>query len=113
MNNPETERLERAAQNQSLFRDVNEQLQDLASTFQEVSGTTVFACECADLACVDQIQMTVDEYEAVRSDPNRFAVAPGHVYPDVENVLQETERFVVVAKIGKGAEIAAEADPRS
>jgi hypothetical protein len=105
--------VERAARNQALFREVNERLQELASTFQDVAGTTTFACECANLSCVEQIDMTLDEYEAVRSDPNQFAVLPAHVVRDVEHIVREGEGFVVVAKIGAGAAIAAEADPRA
>lgn len=112
MGKPDVDRLERAARNQSLFREVNERLQELATDFQEIAGTSVFACECADLGCVKQIDMTLDEYEAVRSDSNRFLVAPGHVVPDVERVVGESDRYVIVAKIGEGATIAVQADPR-
>jgi hypothetical protein len=107
------DRVERAAANQSVFRHVNERLQDLARTFQDVAHRTTFACECADVQCVEQLELSLDEYEAIRSDSNQFVVLPGHVYADVERVASENERFVVVAKIGRGAAIAAEADPRS
>jgi 5-bromo-4-chloroindolyl phosphate hydrolysis protein len=112
-NQSDVDRLERAARNQSLFREVNERLEDLATTFQEIAGTTMFACECADLRCVEKVELSLDEYEGVRSDPNQFVVLKGHVYHDVENVLRETDRFVVVAKVGEAAKVAAEADPRS
>ena len=110
---PSSDRRERAALNQSLFRQVNDRLQELAETFQQVTNTAMFACECAALTCTDQMEMSVDEYEALRSEPNRFAVLPGHVYHDVENVLSENDRFVVVAKIGEGAKVAERMDPRS
>jgi hypothetical protein len=98
---------------QALFREVNERLEELATTFQDVAGsTTVFACECADLMCVEQIDLTVGEYEAVRSHPNQFFVLPGHVDAEVENVVRENERFVVVAKIGAGAATAEATHPR-
>jgi len=112
MGKPDVDRLERAARNQTLFREVNERLQELATTFQEMADTAVFACECADLQCVEQIDMTMDEYQSVRGDPNRFVVVPGHVYHDVENVLSENQRYLVVAKIGKAAAIAEASDPR-
>jgi hypothetical protein len=105
--------MKRAADNEALFRQVNERLQEMAEAFQEVTSSAVFACECADLACIEQIQMSVDEYEGVRSEPNQFVVVPGHVDLDVENVVRNNERFAVVAKIGAGAQIAAETDPRS
>ena len=106
------DRLERAARNQSIFREVNERLEGLADTFKFVSEMSTFTCECADLQCTAMVNMTLQEYEAVRSDPNEFVVLPGHVYPDVERVTYENERYVVVAKIGKAGEIARDFDPR-
>jgi hypothetical protein len=110
---PDVDRVKRAARNQSAFRQVNEHLEGFATRVQDSAGKTVFACECADVACFEQIEMTVDEYEAIRSDPNLFVVLPGHVYADVERVVRENGRFVAVAKFGEGAMIAAAADPRA
>ena len=106
-------RTARAARNQSLFREVNERLEVLARAFEEVAGPgTTFACECAKLDCFELVSMSVDEYEAIRGHPNHFAVLPGHVYPDVEVIVSETDRYLVVAKIGEGADVAALFDPR-
>ena len=107
-----TDRTERAAQNQSIFREVNERLEELAETFKWVSELSTFKCECADLGCVAMMNLTLNEYEAVRSESNSFAVLPGHVFSDVERVVRETDRFVVVSKIGEGGELAEELDPR-
>ena len=108
------ERQVRAAQNQSLFREVNERLEGLADAFQYIAGTNAaFACECADLTCIQTMSISVTEYEAVRASPNQFAVLPGHVYPDVETVVSENERFVVVEKIGEGGKVAMQRDPRA
>jgi len=100
------DRTERAARNQTLFREVNERLKGLAEAFQHVSDTSSFACECADLGCTAMMDLRLSEYEAVRSHPNQFAVLPGHVYPDVEVVVAEHDRYVIVSKLGVGAEIA-------
>ncbi len=109
----QSERQVRAAQNQSLFREVNERLKGLADAFQFIAETTSFTCECADSSCTQQMSLSLGEYEQLRAGPNRFAVLPGHVYPDVERVVTDKERFVIVEKIGKGTEIAVEFDPRS
>jgi hypothetical protein len=59
------------------------------------------------------IAITTDEYEQVRSDPRQFAVMRDHVMGNVERVVYETDRFVVVAKReGTPAEVATEEDPR-
>jgi hypothetical protein len=107
------ERTVRAARNQAMFREVNERLEGLAETFRWVSEMSSFTCECADLGCTSPLELTLEEYEAVRGDGNSFVVLPGHVYYDVERVVRETERFVVVSKLGEGAGVAEAFDPRS
>jgi hypothetical protein len=99
---------ERAAENQSLFREVNERIEDLAAD----AAFQTFVCECADTECAEGIAATLEEYEAVRREPNRFLVLAGHDIPGVEDVVATTERYVVVSKLGTGAAVAAEADPR-
>lgn len=106
------DRTARAGRNQSMFREVNERLEGLAVAFQFVSGMSSFACECADPGCVAMMDLRLSEYEAVRYHPNQFAVLPGHVYPDVEEVVAEHDRYVIVSKLGVGAEIAEKTYPR-
>ena len=108
----QVEREVRAAQNEALFRSVNERLEALAETFQFIAETTSFICECSDTSCTEQMSLTVAEYEALRARPNQFAVRPGHVFPDMERVVTQNEEFVVVEKVGKGAEVAEDSDPR-
>jgi hypothetical protein len=104
----------RAARNQSLYRDVNERIQDLNEAFDDVLAFTgEWVCECADESCTTPMEMSLAEYEKLRSHPNNFAVLPGHVYDKVEVVVEDHERYVVVQKIGKGAEYAVEHDPRA
>ena len=100
---------ERAARNQSLFREVNERIEELSSsaTFPR------FICECADESCDETIPLTLEEYERVRSDATRFAVLPGHELPSLESVVEATGRYVVVAKLGAGGRVAARLDPRT
>lgn len=113
MDEGKTERETRAGQNQALFREVNERLEGLAQTFQFVAETATFACECADTRCVAQLSLTLGEYEALRANPTHFAVLPGHILPDVEDVVSTGERYVVVAKRDAAAEVAKAADPRA
>jgi hypothetical protein len=71
-----------------------------------------FACECADLGCTEAIPLSIKEYEAIRAHPNRFFVARGHEFDDVEDTIDENRGYVVVEKLGAGAEVARNADPR-
>jgi len=99
---------ERAAKNQSLFREVNERIEDLAAN----AAFTTFICECMTETCDESVCLTVEEYEHIRSDGNRFFVLPGHEIPAVEQIVEANDRFLVVAKIGAGAQVAAALDPR-
>lgn len=109
----DAQRRERMARNEALFREVNERLEELAQAFHDVSRGAVFTCECGDLECTEQVEMSLDEYEAVRASGDQFLVLPGHVYPEIERVVRENDRFVVVAKVGDAADVVEREDPRS
>jgi hypothetical protein len=99
----------KAARNQALCREVNERIEAVAET----AGDTEFLCECADLECTKTMSLSIAEYERIRSSPVRFPIALGHDVPEVEDVVEENERYVVVQKRGKAAEVSAKLDPRS
>jgi hypothetical protein len=42
--------------------------------------------------------MTLVEYGAVRADPANFAVLPGHEVVEIELVVEQHERYVIVQK---------------
>jgi hypothetical protein len=104
----------RAAHNQALFREVNERIEQVTNDrFRDVSYAE-WLCECADETCSERLSMTLAEYEALRRHPNRFAVVPDqeHVFPEVETIVEETDRYWVVAKTGAAEPVAIALDPR-
>ena len=106
---------QRAAENQSLYRSVNEQLKQLNVVLGEVApdgDPYEWLCECADTDCTIRVSATLDEYEAVRENPRTFIVALRHLYPEVERVLDENSRFMIVEKVDNGGEVAEALDPR-
>lgn len=105
---------ERAAQNEALFRSVNEEIERLGQVWAGSSQQlTAFVCECSDGTCSQQIQLTPNEYEAVRAESRRFAVAPGHVTEKIEHVVHTTDRYLVVEKdTPEAVEIVENSDPR-
>ena len=109
------DRQTRAARNQSLFREINERIKDVNDSFSAVTETGEWICECANDTCVERIEMSVNEYEAVRADGARFFVAPGdeHVWPEAEKVTDRNDRYWIVEKFGQAAALAKRADPRS
>jgi hypothetical protein len=99
---------ERAAKNQSLFREVNERI-------RELSGSAFFAsfiCECANESCDETVSLAREEYERIRSDSTSFVVITGHEILDIEEIIEPTDRYLVVAKLGTGAAVAERLDPR-
>ena len=105
-----TERARRAAENQALFRSVNDRVAELNKTFADFTPYGSWTCECANVRCIERIDMTLAEYEELRSDPQRFVVAPdeSHVVPEAEVVVERTERYWVVKKVGVAGKVAVE-----
>jgi hypothetical protein len=102
----------RAAESQSLFRGINERINALNEAFSMVLPRGEWVCECADAVCVQPIEMTGADYEAIRAHPNHFAVVPGHELAEVDGVLEDHDHYLVVEKIGAGAAVARSNDPR-
>jgi hypothetical protein len=108
----EAERHQRVAENESIFRDINERIEASHIRFR-VRGPQEFLCECGDAGCTDRVYLTLAEYEKVRAHPARFAVVTGHEIEGVEDVVERDLRFSVVEKTGVGATVAAARDPRA
>ncbi len=72
--------------------------------------TAGFRCECGQVDCGSRFPLSFGEWNEIRSRPNRFAVAPGHVAPDLELVVKEYEDFWLVEKQGEAAHIAEDLD---
>jgi hypothetical protein len=88
----------RMAENEALFREMNERM----AVWEERQGAPLekhmFFCECARRACHERVCLTIPEYVAVRESPVRFAVLPGHDVPGLERVVEERQGYVVVEK---------------
>ncbi len=107
------ERHEKGARSQSFFRDVNERIEQInVADGVPASETWEFLCECADRGCVATISLTQDEYEAVRRVPTHFVVKRGHIYREIERVVEENSDYLIVEKFGEGAKVTVKLDPR-
>jgi hypothetical protein len=106
-----SERAVSAAVNESTFRDINEQL---AGIGDDAGVLRDIVCECARADCTSLVTVTDAEYEATRADGNHFIVAPGaeHVDLAIERIVVRNERFWVVEKAGKAADVSEALDPR-
>jgi len=100
------------AKNESTFRRANEDLEQKARAWSFGEQPTPYLCECEDLRCTDVVMLGRSDYEAVRSDPRRFFVVPGHDVPE-DRVVEEYDGFHVVEKTGEEGRLVEEQDPRS
>ena len=112
-----SESLERLARNQALFMEVNERIQYLAEVNERIGysaegATSEFACECSNTECISTIELTVVEYERVRSNPTWFLIKPDHDLIQIERVVSRDDGFAVVEKLIL-EEYMRESDPRS
>jgi hypothetical protein len=99
--------------NEVLFRQVNERLKELGEGFSVVAERADFVCECSDERCADPIQLTLEEYERVRSDSQWFFVVRGHERPEIESIVWDLgEHVLVVQKPEELADTPIAHDPR-
>jgi hypothetical protein len=106
------DRQERLAKNESLFRELNENIGGLASTLGG-GAPFEFICECSTSGCFERLSLTLDEYERVREDSTHFLLADGHQDIEIEQVISRHKNYVVVEKDGVAGLVAADDDPRA
>ena len=104
--------VEQAADNEATFRVANEGLEEKAAELGFGVARTPYLCECEDPACTKVIELTREEYEAVRAHPKRFAMVGGHQEDD-DRVIDEQDCFTIIEKTGEEGDLVAERNPRS
>jgi len=103
--------VERAAANEARFREANEQIHGKVLELGAAEHPAPYLCECEEERCTTVILMTAAEYEDVRSESRRFAVASGHEESE-DQVLDRHRRFTVIEKTGEEGRLVEELDRR-
>jgi hypothetical protein len=103
---------ERLAQNEGLFRSINENIEGVA-LMMGTDAPYEFICECASRDCFERIELTVFEYEQIRKEGTRFVLRPGHEDMEVEQVVATGDGYLVVEKDGVAGLVALADDPRA
>jgi hypothetical protein len=104
------ERTRRVAENESLFRQVNEHV--VGGTRRPAENFEII-CECHDASCMDHLRVTTETYQRARSEPTDFLLKPGHAKLEFETVIESHEDFDLVRKTGAAAALAKQLDTRS
>ena len=88
---------ERLALNESIERDLNAATAKWRNSTGEGERGS-FWCECSQPICGAHLKIFKHEWDAVRADPHRFFVAPGHVDHCIDELVERGEQFWVVEK---------------
>lgn len=105
------ERARRLALNEAFFRDVNERINQAATTWSD-TDVYEYLCECSNADCDFRVSLSIKEYEHVRSDSVWFAVKPHHDLPEIEDVVERHDSHWIVRKRGETGEFVALLDRR-
>ena len=105
MSGGQEERERRAAHNELLFREVNEQIVNLTGRFQAQLSELDLVCECADPSCTEPIRLGLDEFGRIDRVQNAFLVIGGHHDDQVDDVIDQRDGYVIVRKRNLAARI--------
>jgi hypothetical protein len=115
----EAERKERLARNETVFREVNERIEELTREGGQIGFSSSkrdlleVLCECGNQDCTELLSVSISEYERVRQEPTHFLFAPGHAIPEIEEVVRSEREYEVVRKLAGEGELARITDPRA
>ncbi|MDQ3065851.1 MAG: hypothetical protein M3R12_01690 [Actinomycetota bacterium] len=102
----------RLAENEALFRDVNERVHEQAEAHGADDHVYAYFCECSRTDCLERVRLTAAQYEVVRAHGARFILVAGHQIDAIEDVVAEGTDSVVVEK-GAAGDSAEALDPRA
>jgi len=104
-------RQKRMAQNEVLFREVNERVNEIAQDLGS-DAQYDYLCECANPDCTFRLSLALGDYEAVREIATQFVVLPQHYTPEIETLVAERADHWIVSKTGAAGEYVEKLDPR-
>lgn len=90
-------REKRLAETQRAFRIGNERLR---GALEATAGgePLPFLCECMDDTCLGRVDLTLEEYEAVRRHENRFVIVRDHPTLPGERIVEDNGAYQIVEK---------------
>jgi hypothetical protein len=88
---------QRTAESAALFRRANDQLSRRYAELGLEVELLPFICECADGRCTRTVVLSLEEYDDLRREPQRYVIVNGHEL-DAEDVVATGIRFSVVQR---------------
>jgi hypothetical protein len=106
-----TDRDERLARNEALFRAANERMAGWEDSHAADARESYF-CECANPECREKVSLRRADYESVRSNALHFFIVEGHEFPEIEKVIEQNEGWSVIEKAAEVREVVDRYNPR-
>ena len=101
------ERDDRIAKNETVFRAANREIEQVdKETGAGRDQLIEVLCECGRRGCGGVISLTIEEYDGVHVQADRFVVVPGHQSTEIERVVEERPGYLVVDKFGEAEDVA-------
>jgi hypothetical protein len=82
------------------FREANERLLGAVADHLPHSRSISFLCECANDECLDTVEVTLAEWEAVASEHNHCLMLAGHQQSEGEEGRASVGKYQVARKPG-------------
>ena len=102
----------RLARNQALSRSLNNRVATISQN-TETFGALTFMCECGIYICMARVRLTIEEYDAIRLEPNQLLVCPEHILHAIEFVVADRGRYALVENVGAAGKQALVTDARA
>ncbi len=101
----------RLAENEVLFREANEEVPKALAALKSAAeseghGSLVknvdmllhFSCECSDENCRKKIILKPSKYRELHQNRSQFLLIPGHNVPEIERIVLNEDKYMVVEK---------------
>jgi hypothetical protein len=92
------DRKARLEENQETFKQANERLEGIVAERLDGAERVPFLCECADEMCMGQIDLTLEDYRAVRAHENYFVILVDHPRSPGEEVVAHRDGYDITQK---------------
>jgi hypothetical protein len=92
----------RLKENEVIFQQANKGVADFVMEDGGDDETLIgFYCECSNIDCRERILLNASDYRRYHKDQRHFIALKGHEMPNIENVVDEHDNFVIVRKVGE------------
>jgi hypothetical protein len=92
------DRADRLKENQETFKVANERLRSMVAERLSATDHVPFLCECAGPTCMATVDLTLEDYAAVRAHERHFVMLPEHRRSQGEEIIERRDGYEITEK---------------